>query len=175
MNKNVVLKFTLVVFTISRVLVALFFFCSLFIGLGAFVIQEYESGIFFESGKVILNNTVDKMSMNEFARQMPIRYVFTLVQNLAVLFFLYKIIVALVRVIKSINSLKTFTIHNIEAFKNICLYALIIFGVQLIKISPEKIGFIIHFSTIIGSALAFIISEVFKEGHRLLQENKLTI
>jgi len=175
MNKNAILKFTLTVFTILRVLIALFIFCSLFVGLGAFVIEEYESGIFFESGKIIFNNTVDKMSINEFARQMPIRYTLTLIQNLALLFFLYKIIVALVRVIKSINSLKTFTIENIKAFKNISLHALIIFVIQLVKISPDKISFILHFSTIIGSALAFILSEVFKEGQKLLEENKLTI
>ena len=115
------------------------------------------------------------MSLNEYARQMPLRFIFTLIQNLALLFYLYKITGELSSVIKSINSLKTFTSENILAFKNISLYAIIIFGIQSIIISPDKISFIVHFSTLVGSALAFILSEVFKEGQKLLEENELTV
>jgi hypothetical protein len=175
MNKNIVLKFTSITLKVFRVLIAVLFICSLILGLAAFGIDEYESGIFFENGEVIFNKDSDKMSMNEYARQMPLRFIFTLIQNLALLFYLYKITGELSSVIKSINSLKTFTSENILAFKNISLYAIIIFGIQSIIISPDKISFIVHFSTLVGSALAFILSEVFKEGQKLLEENELTV
>jgi hypothetical protein len=145
------------------------------LGLGAFLIDEFESGIFYQSGQFIIVQDTAKMSMNEFARQMPVRFILTLLQNLFLLFFLHKIIVAFTKVIESISSLKTFTAANVKSFQNISLYTLIIFSIQLLKLSPDKIGFSIHFSTIIGSALAIILAEVFKEGQKLLEENELTV
>lgn len=175
MNKNSVLKFTSIALSVLSIFIIIMFISSFFIGVGAFLIIEYESGIFFESGQVIFNESPNAMSMNEFAQNNPVKFIFSLAQNLILLYFLYKIVANLKKVIKSINSLKTFAEGNIKAFQNISLYAFIIFCVQITKILPEKISLGFHFEPLIGAALAYVLAEVFKEGHQLMKESELTV
>jgi hypothetical protein len=176
MNKNLVLKFTSVVFKISRILIALLFAFLLIIGIGAFINDDFGSGTIIRSGGMEFNSPENvEEGLSSFAKSNPVQFVFVILQNMAILVVLFNFFGSLLKIVRSINSLKTFAEGNIKAFKNVSVYAFTIFCLKLIEILPGKISFAIHFEPIVVAAFAFILAEVFKEGHQLLKDNELTV
>lgn len=82
-------------------------------------------------------------------------------------------------VIESVKEIKTFQKRNISSFTRIGNYLLVIFILMSYSsISFEQGGIsrlYISFTFLILSLLAYIMAEIFKEGSKLLEENKLTV
>ncbi len=176
MNKNSVLKFTSIVFMMSRILIAVIFALLLILGIGAFINENFGSGTILRSGGIAFNSPENvEEGLSGFAKSNPVQFVFVILQNMAMLVVLFNFFGSLLKIIRSIDSLKTFAEGNIKAFKNVSLYAFIIFCLQLIEILPGKISFTIHFEPLLVSAFAFILAEVFREGHQLMKDNELTV
>ena len=82
-------------------------------------------------------------------------------------------------VINSIKSLETFQKQNVAAFRRIGqmfigLFLVGILGVQFID-TGYHVSFHFNFVPLLGTLAAYILAEIFKEGNRLMEENKLTI
>lgn len=83
------------------------------------------------------------------------------------------------KVIESVKEIKTFQKRNISSFRRIGKYLLIIF--ILVSYSSftfqqgRTTGFYFSFELLILSLLAYIMAEIFFEGNKLSEENKLTV
>ena len=97
----------------------------------------------------------------------------------AILILLFLSINQFITVLKSVRELETFHQTNVEAFKKIGKYFIIIGALSIFDywefnnyaVSSFSISLNIFFIALI----AFILAEVFKEGNNLLEENQLTI
>ena len=83
------------------------------------------------------------------------------------------------KVLQSVMSIQTFQIINVQSFRRIGIYILVIFLLTSYDyIVFQQGGFSrVHFSfTLLPlMILAFIMAEIFKEGNLLKTENELTI
>ncbi|HEY9885807.1 MAG TPA: DUF2975 domain-containing protein, partial [Vampirovibrionales bacterium] len=78
-------------------------------------------------------------------------------------------------IIKNIRKNRTFSGLNIKAFDKISQLAVILFFVQFLKLTPNRLGIAIEFNYLFLAFGTIILTQVFKEGHRLLEENELTV
>lgn len=82
-------------------------------------------------------------------------------------------------IIESVKEIKTFQKRNISSFKKTGKYILIV--AILMSYTSYSFqqggtsGFQISLTPLILSLLAYIMSEIFKEGYKLSEENKLTV
>lgn len=176
MNKNSILKFTTMILSIGRIFIAFFFGILLIFGIGAFINDDFAPGTILKTGNLIFDSPANiEFGLSEYAASKPLQFSVVLVQNLVFLILVFNIFGSILKVTRSINNLKTFAEENVKAFKKISLFAFMIFSIQSIEIMPNKISFGVHFGPLIAAAFAFILAEVFKEGHQLLKDNELTV
>lgn len=176
MNKNIVLQFTTFVFSIGRIFIALFFAALLILGIADFINDDFGSDTVLQTGKLMFDSSSDiSMGLSNYAASKPFKFAFVMIQNMASLIFLFVIFGSLLKVSRSIKNLRTFTVGNVKAFRNISLFTFLIFSVQLITITPEKFSFSLSLSPLVAAAFAYILAEVFKEGQQLLEDNELTV
>lgn len=176
MKKNSVLKFTTFILSISRVLISLFFAILIIFGIASFINQDFAPGTILKTGNLIFDSPANiELGMSEYAASKPIQFSFVLLQNMLLLVLIFQILGSILKVTRSINNPKTFAEENVKAFQKISLYSFLIFCVEIIRVSPDKISFGIHFEPLVASAFAFLLAEVFKEGHQLMKENELTV
>ncbi len=104
---------------------------------------------------------------------------FNYIQAIIILGLLFKIAQEFKNILNSVNSLKTFEKDNIISFRKIGKYLLIYFIVTSYYVFRFKEGSTstldINFTPLLLIFLCFILSEIFKEGNSLKQENELTI
>lgn len=83
------------------------------------------------------------------------------------------------KVIESVKEIKTFQERNVSSFRRIGKYLLISFIlVSYSSFTFQQGGtssFYISFELLIIALLAYIMAEIFKEGNKLSEENKLTV
>ncbi len=83
------------------------------------------------------------------------------------------------QVIRSVRKIQTFVYQNIRSFKKIGLYLFIVFLLSGVQYSSFKesglFGLYVHWTPLLLSLLSYTLSEVFREGNALLEENKGTI
>lgn len=79
-------------------------------------------------------------------------------------------------VIRSVMQIQTFVSSNIASFKKIgfsLFMAFIIAGFQIVSYKESMLyGIYLHPSLLVISLLSYTLSEIFKEGNALLEENK---
>jgi hypothetical protein len=82
-------------------------------------------------------------------------------------------------VIRSVRGVRTFVVQNTRSLKKIGLFLLSVFLLSGIQYSSYKesvlFGLYFHLTLLMMSLLAFTLSEIFKEGNALLEENMGTI
>ena len=82
-------------------------------------------------------------------------------------------------IIRSVAFIETFHRKNIGSFRKIGQYMFGLFilsGFITLDASEASFrGYAIHFTPIILSAIAYMMSEIFRQGNQLLDENQLTI
>ena len=93
-----------------------------------------------------------------------------------ILFLLY---VEVIRIIDSVKIVQSFRKRNVSSFRKIgkLLFALsLLLSFKIVKADMGYYhGFFVHFTPLILMLTAFILSEIFKEGNALLEENKFTV
>jgi len=97
----------------------------------------------------------------------------------AILFVLFLCAKEFQKILESVKQVKSFEVDNIKSFRRIgkfvFIYALLS-SFQILNYDKGYFhGFGISLTTLSIVLLAFIMAEVFKEGHALKQENDLTI
>ena len=87
------------------------------------------------------------------------------------------------KIISSVKALQAFRTENIESFRRIGKYLLVIFlvsgvhfiGTQTAGTSSAKVGFDFDTMPLILMLVAYVLAEIFKEGNRLYEEEQLTV
>lgn len=84
-----------------------------------------------------------------------------------------------IKVISSLKTLTTFRKENIKAFRKMGYIFLVLFVINMLSIIQNATGLEMRFSLPLNYLLAvigcFVLSEIFKEGNKLMEENNLTI
>ena len=104
---------------------------------------------------------------------------FTYFQYASMLILIYLSIHQFSAVLKSVKKLKTFQKTNEIAFRRIGYYCLAIFFLSFLTYwefgDYSKSNISISFNPLAFALFAFILSEIFKEGNKLKEENELTV
>ena len=83
------------------------------------------------------------------------------------------------QVIRSVKRIQTFVYQNIRSFKKIGLHLFMVFllsGVQYSIFNESRLlGVYVHLTPLLLALLSYTLSEVFREGNALLEENSGTI
>lgn len=91
----------------------------------------------------------------------------------------YFITQEVIRILKSVQGLQPFNIANIKSFRRIgylCLFITLLNSLHfLITNQTSFISFSINFTLLIFMLVTFILAEIFKEGQKLYEQDKLTI
>jgi hypothetical protein len=173
MKKNIILSISVVFMQIARILIAIIASLQVVIFVGALIKNTPISEIIIQNGDLLINQ--NGLSIFELTRNSPWLSFLIILQNIGVLMVVFTILGYCINIVRNIHSVKTFTIDNVNAFHKISQLSIILILIKLIKLSPDKIGLGIDFSYIFLAFGAIILTQVFKEGHRLLQENELTV
>ena len=174
MKKNIILSVGLFTMQILSILISLFAAILVLIFVGSLVndfplqenLLEIQSLVLNESGGLQLH---ELQTTNKW-----LLYVI-IFQNLLTLTLLFSILGYGIGIIRNIQRNKTFSKPTINAFDKVSQLAIILFFVKFIKLSPIKVGIGFEFSYLFLAFGAIILTQVFKEGHRLLKENELTV
>lgn len=98
---------------------------------------------------------------------------------LIVMVLIYLSITAFEKIMLSVKSLKTFSTSNAKRFRKIGKYILVIIiltNVTILRFESGTLSKIsISLTPLLCALLAFVMAEIFKEGHSLKEENDLTI
>lgn len=173
MQKNIILSISAVFMQIFRLVIALFAVIQIVVVL----VYYFKSASLNEIIGQIQSFSVQYEGLNiyELTTSSPWLAFFLLLHNVTILLLLFIMLGQGIRIVKNIHSLKTFTIDNIKAFNRISQIAILLIIINFIKLSPDKIAVGIEFNYIFLAFGAIILTQVFKEGHRLLEDNELTV
>jgi len=84
-----------------------------------------------------------------------------------------------ITVIRSVKQIRTFVSSNIESFRKIGFRLLLVFifsGFHVMTFGNTALfGIYLHVTPLIMAVLSYTLSEIFKEGNALLEDNKGTI
>ncbi|WP_296621748.1 hypothetical protein [Marivirga sp.] len=173
MKKNVILSASAIIMQIVRVLIAVIASLQILIFIGSFTNSLSLDKLIVESQELVSNQ--DGFNIIDLTTISPWLAFFIVLQNLIILVLLFNILGYGNDIVKNIHSLKTFTKDNIKAFDKISQLSVLLVIVKFIKLSPDKIGIGIELNYVFLAFGAIILTQVFKEGHRLLTENELTV
>jgi hypothetical protein len=100
-------------------------------------------------------------------------------QCAAILFLIFMAVREFTSIIRSIRKIQTFVIDNAWSFKKIGKYMLLVFvlsGLQYSVYNESTLfGIYIHLPALAIALVAFTLSEIFREGNALLEDNRGTI
>jgi hypothetical protein len=118
----------------------------------------------------------EKVSLADLA---PSAVYFAYIKSVIYMVFLFLVFREFGKIIRSVQDFQTFRTENIQSFRKIGKYFLVIFlisGLHFISTGSDSF-FSIEFETtpLILMLLAYILAEIFKEGHALAEAEKLTI
>ena len=104
---------------------------------------------------------------------------FNYLKYTTILIFLVLSINQFRRVLESVRKLETFHQTNVQAFKKIGNYCLLMGGLSVFSYlefgNYAVSSFTIPFNVLFMALIAFILAEIFKEGNHLMEENELTV
>ncbi|MDX5444348.1 MAG: DUF2975 domain-containing protein [Hymenobacteraceae bacterium] len=144
-----------------------------------YVVTKKETITESENGAV-KTATVEKEEKKISAADLrPVGLYFLYLKGIIYLFTLFLIFWEFRKVVRSAQLQHTFQTENIKSFRNIGKYFLVLFlisGFHFIA-SENYERFNIEFDTtpLILMLVAYILAEIFKEGHKLSEDDRLTI
>ncbi len=104
---------------------------------------------------------------------------FMYAQMASVLLIFYRITREVLKVISSVRALNTFGAGNVQSFRRIGFMCLLLSLVQWFSFFIAEGHSIVKFSVevlpLVFMLAAFVMAEIFKEGHELLEQEQLTI
>jgi hypothetical protein len=125
----------------------------------------------------IIASTEANATTNENIQIGQVLFSFTKV--ILVLIVVILIIRNFIQIIKSVKSQNTFREQNIRNFQQVGLYFLVIFFINIFNIeyanNAATISLAFTPEYLLYAITAYILAEVFKEGNKLSEDNKLTI
>ena len=151
----------------------------------SFVEYIYLENMTFGGSIIMENNgSIVRFAADPNAEGIPINenkglfYTFW-ARTLLVLGVLYLILRTILRILNSINSLETFRKENVKSFRKIgklfmVWFVLAIPTIRSINEEPSlSVGFYLGY--VVCALICFVLAEIFSEGNKLMEDNKLTI
>jgi hypothetical protein len=109
----------------------------------------------------------------------PLSVTYTFVQILLSLVLGYLMVQSMIRILKSTQALQPFHEANINAFRKLgyfCLALLVLNSFRFLATDQaSSIRFHINFTLLVFMLASFILAEIFREGQKLYEQEKLTI
>ncbi len=140
---------------------------------------------FFEDIRVVHDGSIFKFSTRDSVEGLPlskygsIYFHFLLIRAMIITIVLYLILQTAHRIIGSIENLETFKSENVASFRRMGNLFLVWFmlAIPTIKIVDDATNFSIgfYFNYAVWALLCFVLAEIFSEGNKLMEDNKLTI
>lgn len=128
-----------------------------------------------------LSGDMEFVQNGDYPAQTTFSYYFNWVQISLQITLLFLVWTNLLRVLKSVASFETFISNNSTRFRSIALLILALFASNLFHFfhSPDlesaTLKWQMDFSTLFFALGAFVLAEVFKEGKRMADEQKLFV
>jgi hypothetical protein len=139
---------------------------------------EMDSIVFIESETLIGKKTGNGQELKFTDWKIASLY-FNYLKLTGILVLIYLAIYQFQKVLHSVKKLETFHQTNVDAFKNIGYYCLLITALSVFSYwdfeSYSTISFSVSLEILLIALIAFILAEIFKEGNNLMEENKLTV
>lgn len=185
MKKNNLLNIALIICKFLQAVYILFFILLSFLFVHVQIDKTYyndkvltveHSSISYSSS----DNMNDELNRDmTFTQMTKISLYTTYFRFIVLLTLLYLATRSFIKIIKSVQNLKTFRNDNVRSFRRIGKYVFIYFLVSSFYYygfnNISKSGFYISFTPLIICLMAFILAEIFKEGNLLLEDKELTI
>ena len=109
----------------------------------------------------------------------PFSIYFTFFQLILSVIFSYLIVQEVIRILKLVQEFQPFNAANIKSFQRLgylCLSILVLNSFHFLNTNKTSfISFGISYSLLIFMLVAFILAEIFREGQKLYEQEKLTI
>lgn len=140
---------------------------------------------YFENIRVLNDGSIFKFTTSPNAQGTPLSeysnflFYFTCIRALAVTGVIYLILQTVLKVLGSIDSLDTFRKDNVKSFQKmgklfLLWFLLAVPTIRMINASLSlSIGF--YFMYVVWALICFVLAEIFSEGNKLMEDNKLTI
>lgn len=153
--------------------------------LGAMLLWPFEPAFMDQvdwqdtNGVLRMQWTEDQEPLNALGALDGGHFYFLCVKALLSAGLLFFILRYVLKIIASVRHLETFRSQNVRYFQNIGKLFFIWLAVAFFHLSPlpdgEQITLSLELKYAVCALAAFVLAEVFKEGNRLEEENKLTI
>ncbi|QCK15666.1 DUF2975 domain-containing protein [Mangrovivirga cuniculi] len=180
--ENNILKIALFTARLIRIL----FIVGLVVVFGMMIIYTIDSSVFeFENFRMVKESFTNRSPGQLEEKGVPVSEVPSMyiylwsVKYICYYIVLFFIVTIAIKIIKSIKSLSTFKSENVQSFRKIGLLfilLMLISSFSILAINGEvsiKLDF--DFNYLIWALISFVMAEVFSEGNKLMEENKLTI
>lgn len=174
MKKNLVLSSSAFAMQFVRIIISLFAAIHVLIFVGSFT-NDFPINQNINELKALVFSNPGGLKIHELSNENQWLSYTVILQNVITLSLLFAILGHGINIIRNIQHEKTFSKSNILAFDKVSQLAVILFVIQFLKLGPDKIGIGFEFSYLFLAFGAIILNQVFKEGHRLLEDNELTV
>lgn len=105
--------------------------------------------------------------------------IFQLMKEIIKLFLITSVVQLVIKVLQSLKSLETFKNENVKAFRKMGYLFIIIFitsipSLQMVN-GTQQVTISLAPGILLGTLICYLLAEIFREGNRLMEDNKLTI
>lgn len=182
--KNNILGLAVVVTKFIRALDVFLGFLLIF-----FMIAWPMGADFFENIRMVEDGSVFKFETKSIEDGIPVSdplseygsfyFYFLCLRSLIIVGIIFMILQTALKIIRSISSLETFRMENIQSFRMMGKYFLLWFLISIPVIKQlshtMRIGVDLDLKIAVFALVCFVLAEIFSEGNKLMEENKLTI
>ncbi|MGJ3234428.1 hypothetical protein [Marivirga sp.] len=173
MKSNIILSISTALMQVARVAIALLAGVLVVLVVGSFVndsltLSDLSFQVSFldsESAHTIYTVAEDNFWIS----------IIVIIQKLSVLIIWFQILGYGKDIVANIKSIKTFAKDNVKAFSNLSRLSIILLLIHIPTLSSGKIGIRLEFNYLFLAFAAIILTQVFKEGQNLMEENELTV
>jgi hypothetical protein len=173
MKSNIILSISTALMQVARVAIALLAAILILMFIGSFINDSINLPEFAKSVSVLNiepSHTLYTLKEGNFWLS-----VFVILQRLLILIAWFQILGYGRDIMNNIKSIKTFAKDNVIAFSKISGLAIWLLIIHFILLSPDRISLSIKFDYLFFAFGAIILTQVFKQGQKLLEENELTV
>lgn len=185
MKSNVILSISTALMQVARITIALIASIIILVFIGSFINESLDLIEIAESlSTSIIDSNFTTYSLKQGSFWLSVfaleersfwLALFVILQKLLILIIWFQIFGYSKDVMNNIKSIKTFAKDNVMAFSKISRLAIGLLIIHFISLSPERISLSLKFDYLFFAFGAIILTQVFKQGQKLLDENELTV
>lgn len=140
---------------------------------------------FFENIRVLNDGSIFRFTTKPNAQGIPLSeynnflFYFTCIRALSVTAVIYVVLKTVLKILGSIHNLETFRKDNIQSFQKMGKLFLLWFllAIPTIRMIDGDLSLSVGFylTYVVWAVICLVLAEIFAEGNKLMEDNKLTI